>query len=180
MVGAATSCNDATAGRNGKMGAYFRETCLCFSSCRASANVGAVARTPRWCSNIPSETSKRGTTHQRQKIKQKVRETHKKSKKEAKRNPQWKTSARFNNNLDLVLTTHIRTSQRPWHSKQLPVQGPNSCRGCRTETKGACSLHAAAAVVLNHKHRRPRRKRPSVRRRRNLPELRPRRPSTPA
>ena len=39
------------------------------------------------------ETSKRGKTHQREKIKHKVTETRKKAKKEAKKNPQWKSSA---------------------------------------------------------------------------------------
>ncbi|QRW16185.1 GNL3L/Grn1 putative GTPase [Rhizoctonia solani] len=38
-----------------------------------------------------SQTSKRGTTHQRTKIRQKVAETRKKRKKEAKKNPQWKS-----------------------------------------------------------------------------------------
>ncbi|TFY66015.1 hypothetical protein EVG20_g5076 [Dentipellis fragilis] len=36
-------------------------------------------------------TSKRGTTHQRSKIKQKAAESRKKSKREAKRNPEWKS-----------------------------------------------------------------------------------------
>ncbi|KAI0079950.1 hypothetical protein K474DRAFT_1658485 [Panus rudis PR-1116 ss-1] len=40
---------------------------------------------------IRKKTSKRGTTHQRQKIKHKVAETRKKRKKEAKKNPQWKS-----------------------------------------------------------------------------------------
>ncbi|KAF8681088.1 GNL3L/Grn1 putative GTPase [Rhizoctonia solani] len=40
---------------------------------------------------IRKKTSKRGTTHQRTKIRQKVAETRKKRKKEAKKNPQWKS-----------------------------------------------------------------------------------------
>ncbi|PCH41575.1 hypothetical protein WOLCODRAFT_119235 [Wolfiporia cocos MD-104 SS10] len=40
---------------------------------------------------IRKKTSKRGTTNQREKIKHKVAETRKKRKKEAKKNPQWKT-----------------------------------------------------------------------------------------
>lgn len=40
---------------------------------------------------IRKKTSKRGTTHQREKIKRKVRETRKKRTKEAKKNPQWKS-----------------------------------------------------------------------------------------
>ncbi|CAE6538003.1 unnamed protein product [Rhizoctonia solani] len=40
---------------------------------------------------IRKKTTKRGTTHQRTKIRQKVAETRKKRKKEAKKNPQWKS-----------------------------------------------------------------------------------------
>ncbi|KAG8762869.1 hypothetical protein FRC11_007467 [Ceratobasidium sp. 423] len=40
---------------------------------------------------IRKKTSKRGTTHQRTKIRQKVAETRKKRKKESKKNPQWKS-----------------------------------------------------------------------------------------
>ncbi|QRV72572.1 GNL3L/Grn1 putative GTPase [Ceratobasidium sp. AG-Ba] len=40
---------------------------------------------------IRKKTSKRGTTHQRTKVRQKVAETHKKRKRDAKRNPQWKS-----------------------------------------------------------------------------------------
>ncbi|CAE6361146.1 unnamed protein product, partial [Rhizoctonia solani] len=40
---------------------------------------------------IRKKTSKRGTTHQRTKIQQKVAETRKKRKKEGKKNPQWKS-----------------------------------------------------------------------------------------
>ncbi|CAE6473458.1 unnamed protein product [Rhizoctonia solani] len=40
---------------------------------------------------IRKKTSKRGTTHQRTKVRQKVAETRKKRKKEAKKNPQWKS-----------------------------------------------------------------------------------------
>ncbi|KLO08270.1 hypothetical protein SCHPADRAFT_908760 [Schizopora paradoxa] len=40
---------------------------------------------------IRKKTSKRGKTHQREKIKHKVTETRKKAKKEAKKNPQWKS-----------------------------------------------------------------------------------------
>ncbi|KDQ65029.1 hypothetical protein JAAARDRAFT_167869 [Jaapia argillacea MUCL 33604] len=40
---------------------------------------------------IRKKTSKRGTTHQRQKIKHKVAECHHKKKQLAKKNPQWKT-----------------------------------------------------------------------------------------
>ena len=42
---------------------------------------------------VDLETSKRGTTHQREKIKRKVKDTRKKRQKEAKKNPQWKSSA---------------------------------------------------------------------------------------
>ena len=41
---------------------------------------------------LSTETSKRGTTNQREKIKHKVAETRKKRKKETKKNTQWKTS----------------------------------------------------------------------------------------
>ncbi|EKM59561.1 uncharacterized protein PHACADRAFT_181560 [Phanerochaete carnosa HHB-10118-sp] len=40
---------------------------------------------------IRKRTSKRGTTHHRERIKSKVRETRKKRQKEAKKNPQWKS-----------------------------------------------------------------------------------------
>ncbi|KZV71396.1 hypothetical protein PENSPDRAFT_630282 [Peniophora sp. CONT] len=40
---------------------------------------------------IRKKTSKRGTSNRRAQIKQKVRETHKKTKRDAKRNPQWKS-----------------------------------------------------------------------------------------
>ncbi|KAH7343612.1 P-loop containing nucleoside triphosphate hydrolase protein [Rhizoctonia solani] len=40
---------------------------------------------------IRKKTSKRGTSHQRTKIRQKVTETRRKRKKEAKKNPQWKS-----------------------------------------------------------------------------------------
>ncbi|CAE6429739.1 unnamed protein product [Rhizoctonia solani] len=40
---------------------------------------------------IRKKTSKRGTSHQRTKIRQKVAETRRKRKKEAKKNPQWKS-----------------------------------------------------------------------------------------
>jgi hypothetical protein len=39
-----------------------------------------------------TETTKRGTTHQRRKIIGKATESRKKAKREAKRNPQWKSS----------------------------------------------------------------------------------------
>lgn len=41
---------------------------------------------------LSTETSKRGTTHQRAKVKHKVSESRKKAKKEAKKNTQWKSS----------------------------------------------------------------------------------------
>jgi hypothetical protein len=77
------------------MGAYFEKLAVLvlLPPCRASARVRPTPGLLLPSLTVYAETTKRGTLHQRAKIQQKVRETHKKNKKAAKRNPQWKTSA---------------------------------------------------------------------------------------
>jgi hypothetical protein len=89
--------------------------------CQEYAKVSMLLELSRICSQLFSydpETSKRATTAHRAKVKRKVVETRKKSKKAAKKDHTWKSSAYsyicalF---IILVILFSLREAKRSWH-----------------------------------------------------------------
>src|SRR6267142_4140248 len=102
-----------------------------------------VLELSRICSQLFSyepETSKRATTAHRAKVKRKVVETRKKSKKAAKKDHTWKSSAcsyicaLF---FILMIPFSLREAKRSWHPEQLSIQRPDLGRDSSGEATGA-------------------------------------------